>query len=56
MTIEKLYTPQEVAKELQINPQTLLRFIREKKIKAVKVGRAYRIKESDLEQYLNTQK
>jgi len=51
MTIPLLYTAEEVAKILKIDKQTVLRFIREKKIKAIKIGREYRIKESELEQY-----
>ena len=50
--MQKLYTPQEIAEILRINEQTVLRFIREGKIKAVKAGRAYRISERALEDYL----
>ena len=48
----KLYNVDQISKILQINPQTTLRFIREGKIKAIKVGREYRVKESDLNEYL----
>ena len=54
--METLYTSDEVAKMLKINRQTILRFIRENKIGAVRAGRAYLIKESDLELYLMGQK
>ncbi len=50
--IEKLYNVDEVAEELQLNKQTVLRFIREKKLKAIKVGRTYRIKEIFLDEFL----
>lgn len=53
MTIEKLYSASEVSKILKLNLQTVQRFIREERIKAVKVGREYRIKEPDLEDFLN---
>ena len=52
MTIEKLYTPKEVATLLSINYITLLKLLRSEKIKSVKIDRQYRVKESDLEQYL----
>lgn len=51
--MEKLYTALQVAEALQLNEQTVLRFIREGKIKAIKVGRSYRIKEADLKAYLD---
>lgn len=51
--IPTLHTPEEVSLILKLNPQTVLRFIREKKIKAIKIGRKYYIKESSLDEYLN---
>lgn len=54
-TTDHLYTPKEVAELLQINMQTVLRFIREGKIKAIKVGRSYRISESNYNLYINKQ-
>lgn len=52
MTTEQLYTSLEIAEKLSLNPQTVLRFIREKKLRAVKVGRSYRIKQAHLDEYL----
>lgn len=52
---EKIYTPEQVGKILQIHPFTVLRYIKEKKIKASKLGRIYRIKEKDLENFLEKQ-
>ena len=49
--MEKLYNSYEAAKVLKINKDTILRFIREGKIKAVKVARNYYIKEADLDLY-----
>lgn len=51
--MEKLFTSEELAEVLKINKQTVLRFIRENKIKAVKIGREYRVKESDYNNYIN---
>ena len=49
--IEKLYTSEDVAKILKIDRQVVLRYIREKKIKSIKIGKAYRIKESAIEDF-----
>lgn len=53
MTTHTLFTPKEVANLLKINKETVLRFIREGKIKAIKIGREYRVKESDYNQYVD---
>jgi len=50
--MEKLYNALEVAQILKLNKDTILRFIREGKIKAVKVGREYRIREAILKDFL----
>ena len=49
----KVYTPAEAAETLKVNPQTLWRWIREGRIRASKLGRVYRIRQSDLEQFLD---
>ena len=49
--MEKLYKTEEVAEILKLNKQTVRRFCSESKIKSVKVGRRYMIKESALELY-----
>lgn len=46
---DKLCTVAEVAKHYQVHFKTIQRWIREGKLPAFKVGRAYRIKASDLE-------
>jgi len=51
--MEKLYNVDEVAEILRIHKETVLRFCRESKIKASKIGREYRIKESDLKAYID---
>jgi len=53
--VMRLLTPEEVAEALQLHHLTILKFIRSKKLKSVKFGRVYRIKEEDLEDFLNTQ-
>ena len=49
---ESLLTPQEVARRLRVDHSTVLRFCRNGRLPAVKVGRSYRIKESDLAPFL----
>jgi excisionase family DNA binding protein len=46
---EEIYTVEQFAERLKLHPKTVLRFIREGRIRAVKVGRSYRILRSDLE-------
>lgn len=46
---EEIYTVEQFAERLKLHPKTVLRFIREGRLRAVKVGRAYRILRSDME-------
>ncbi|MBL8770565.1 MAG: helix-turn-helix domain-containing protein [Phenylobacterium sp.] len=46
---EEVYTVEQFAERLSLHPKTVLRFIREGRVRAVKVGRSYRILRSDLE-------
>jgi excisionase family DNA binding protein len=52
--LEKIYTPEQIAKHLQVHHLTVLRLIKAKKLKAVKIGRIYRIKESSLNKFLTS--
>jgi excisionase family DNA binding protein len=45
-------TPEEVAERLAITPKTVRRFLREGRLKAMKVGRLWRVRESDLLAYM----
>lgn len=49
---EKILTPDQVSQILQVHPFTVLKFIKQGKLKASKLGRVYRIRESDLEGFL----
>lgn len=53
MAIEKLYTTEEVTEVLKVNMQTVLKLIKQNKLKAKKIGREYRVKESDLQALLD---
>ena len=48
----KFYTVQEVADILQIHWQSVLTYIKDGKLEAVKLGKGYRISESALKKFL----
>jgi excisionase family DNA binding protein len=50
--METLYTPEQAAEILQVHVKTVQGWIRAGKLKAVRAGRFWRVKESDLEAYL----
>lgn len=45
---EEFYTADELADYLKVSPQTVRAWIREKKVKAVKFGRSWRITNDEL--------
>ena len=53
--VQKLLTPEEVAEVLRLHHLTVLKFIRNKKLKSIKLGRVYRIREEDLNDFLSSQ-
>jgi excisionase family DNA binding protein len=53
--VQQLLTPEEVAGVLRLHHLTVLKFIKAKKIKSIKFGRVYRIREEDLEDFLKKQ-
>jgi excisionase family DNA binding protein len=52
----QLLTPQEVADELQLNLLTIYRYIKDKKILAIRFGRTYRIRITDLDSFIESNK
>ena len=48
---EDIYTVEQFAERLKLHPKTVLRFIREGRLRAVKVGRSYRILRSEMEAF-----
>lgn len=48
----RLLTPEQVADNLQLHHLTVLKFIKNKKLKSIKIGRVYRIREEDLQNFL----
>lgn len=51
--VEQIYTTEQVAKLLQIHPLTVLKYIKQGKMHGIKLGRIYRIRESDLQKFLD---
>lgn len=51
----RLMTPEDVAKALQLHHLTILKFIKARTLKSIKLGRVYRIREEDLEAFLDKQ-
>jgi len=51
----RLLTPEQVADSLQLHHLTVLKFIKNKKLKSIKLGRIYRIRVEDLEDFLQKQ-
>lgn len=52
----KLYTVKEVAEILDLHVETVRRHIKQGDLKAAKIGRAYRILEKDLKDYIMNNK
>ncbi len=52
---EKILTPDQVAQILQVHPFTVLKFIKQGKLRASRLGRVYRIRQSDVMKFLDEQ-
>lgn len=50
--IEKFFTTEQVANILQVHPFTILKLIKQGKLQGIKLGRVYRIKESEVKEFL----
>jgi len=50
----KFYTPVELSEILRVNKMTIYRYIRAGKIKAYKIGKDYRIEESEYQRFLKS--
>ena len=48
----KLYTVEEVTQILKVTQRTVYNFIKYDELKAIKVGKYWRIKHSDLQEFL----
>jgi excisionase family DNA binding protein len=52
MIADQYYTMEEVAKTLKVAYLTVYRWVRAKRLVAVKAGKQYRIKKQDLDNFL----
>ena len=52
MTEEQYYSIEEVAKMLKVAYLTVYRWVQAKRLNALKAGKQYRIKKSDLDNFL----
>lgn len=50
---DPIYTVEHAAKLLHLHPFTVLKLIKSGRLKASKIGRVYRIRESAIEDFLN---
>jgi len=54
--VKNYLTPQEVAKDLQLNTLTVYGYIKKKMLLAIKIGRNYRIAKEDLDKFIESNK
>ena len=55
MTKEKeFYLVEELAEKLRVSEMTIYRYIKAKKIKAYKIGKAFRIDNAEFNKFLNS--
>lgn len=52
--MDKIYSVKETAQILSLNEETLRRYIKAGKIRASKIGKVWRIQESDLKTFLDS--
>ena len=55
MERDKLLTQKEVAERLTLSPKTVGDWLRAGKLKGIKIGRLWRVKESDLQRFIDEQ-
>ena len=51
-SIEQLYTQEEVAKVLSIHPKTVGDWLRTGKLRGIKIGKFWRVRESELQRFI----
>jgi excisionase family DNA binding protein len=52
MADDKLLTPEQVAERLQLSPFTILDYLRTKRLRGVKLDRHWRVREVDLQAFI----
>ena len=56
METEKLLTVKDVAKVLLVKPTTIRKWLKAGKLKGMKMGRLWRVRESELEAFLSMER
>ncbi len=56
MTDKQFYTAKELADLLSLNVMTIYRYIKAKKLKAIKFGKEFRIERAEFERFINKAK
>lgn len=54
--MEKIYTPDMAAEALHVSTGTVKNWLRSGRLQGIKAGRQWRIRESDLTQFINQDK
>ncbi len=49
-----LYTIEQISEILKVTKRTVYNYIKSNDLKAVKIGKYWRVKHSDLEEFINT--
>ena len=52
---DRIMTPEQVAEMLQLHPFTILHYIKDGRLRAARLGRVYRIRESAVTEFLESQ-
>ena len=52
--MEKFYTPEQIAQLLQVNVVTVHRWLRDGKLKSIKLGRLWRVSSENLEEFVHS--
>jgi len=55
MENNEFYTVEQIAELLKVHWQTVLNYIKNGKLKAVKLGKGYRIKKAELDNFIKKQ-
>jgi excisionase family DNA binding protein len=50
--VEEFYSVEQVAGRLSLHPKTVLRYIKEGRLRGTRIGKAYRITRSDLDSFV----
>ena len=56
LNMDKLFTVEEVSEKLQVHWQTVLNYIKSGELRAVRIGRGYRIAPEDLQSFIEARK